>query len=745
MAFDTRWAPWKQQFSFNSTQSGDITDWAESTVANPSASYGITQVISAKGFVYQFRPSTPNNCYRAVVGSGGSLGSWTTVSTGLHATNLVGMEFLWAGDRLYILGGLDYTSGHAVSSTAVSYADINTDGSIGSWTAAASLPSGRSVGCVVALPSRLYYIGGQQIRYTTEFTVFVYDSKSEVYYVDLDTDGIITGSWSTSANALPDLRGNAGVALAGSTIYILGGDKNSTKQSSIYTATVSGSTISSWSTSGYGLPAAMTGPSTCVTEDTLYVIGGIGGSNEVYATVMYGTLDTSGALTGSLSYGTDLSSGDERSICDILVTSTKIYLLGGHSSTGLENYAVEATFAGGLDDYTLTPEDVDLSPTLVTNSPTFYSATLEFELLPTLVTNDQTFPSFTVSPGNVYLTPGYRTGSAQTVFTPAVTRGAVSRTPTLVTNSQTFPTFTVSPGNVYLTPGWRTGNSQGIYLPTVTRDAVELSPELLTNSQTLYAPTASPGDVSLSPDSRTSNVSTLYAPVVAPQAVDLTPTLVTNTSTIFVPEVPVGDAMLTQGLITNGQTFYSSSIEVGDVSVTVPLLGNESTVFAPTIYTGALSLTVHILANEQEFFPATAEPGAVDVSPPLLESGQEFFGGDIYQGALALSVPLVVSFQEFFPSEVYIGALVLEVPFIDSLTSIFAPTVANVGALLPEVLTGSLMGGVWGVVLDPAWDGVVREEGVTGSVEENLWSGAQVDTSWSTEIAPDWAGTTQTQ
>lgn len=345
--------PWQQQYDFNTSQSGEITDWEVTTTANPSSLSGQSQSIVAFGFVFIFHGNLAN-CRRAPINTDGTIGSWTSVSTGI-ASNFNSAEFILAGDKLYCIGGIDDSSGHAESSTTVQYATIGTDGSIGSWTTASSLPSGRRFGRTIIVSGRLYYIGGQQIRYLVQYSSFVEDSKAEVFYADLNSNNVI-GTWSTSANSLPQGRGKACVALAGERIYLQGGEYNSNKRYQIYYADISGNSIGSWSTDLTYENTNMQHSNACcvVTNSTLYVIGGEsssgGGGNkrEVYWIPFneIGEFESPGwssaeflPFPAGISYAT------------AVVTSAYVHIIGGLDNSGWAPYILSAPFDGGSNSY----------------------------------------------------------------------------------------------------------------------------------------------------------------------------------------------------------------------------------------------------------------------------------------------------------------------------------------------------------------------------------------------------------
>lgn len=112
---------------------------------------------------------------------------------------------------IYALGGVEFTSGAPLSS--VLRAPIQSDGSLGSWSEVSSLPEPlRSVEAVV-FQSRIYVVGGA----TTDDV-----SVSSVYRAAIDTLGNV-GSWET-LTSLPEPRANHALTLVANCLHLFGGD-----------------------------------------------------------------------------------------------------------------------------------------------------------------------------------------------------------------------------------------------------------------------------------------------------------------------------------------------------------------------------------------------------------------------------------------------------------------------------------------------------------------------------------------
>jgi hypothetical protein len=343
--------PWQQQYDTNTTQSGEITGWEITTTANPSSLSGQSQAIVAFGFVFIFFVTT-TTCRRAPINLDGTIGSWTSVSTGI-ASNINSCEFILVGNKLYAVGGVTDASGHNESAATVQYATIGSDGSIGSWTTAASMPAGRRYGRLIIIADRMYYIGGSAIRYLVEFTSFVEESKADVFYADIDSGGV-TGTWSTSANSLPQGRDRACVALAGGRIFLQGGEYNASKRYHLYYADVSGSSIGSWSTEITYEDTNMQHSNACcvVTNNTMYIIGGEDSSSGRKRMVYWIGLSETGTLESpGWSSAQFLDSPAGIAFAAAVALKTKLHIIGGLDNSGWAPYILSASFSGGFESY----------------------------------------------------------------------------------------------------------------------------------------------------------------------------------------------------------------------------------------------------------------------------------------------------------------------------------------------------------------------------------------------------------
>jgi hypothetical protein len=185
---------------------GSVGGWT-STTALPSGRYYHSSV-AYNGFLYVIGglDDSLTDVLVAPFHADGSLGDWSPV-TSLPSQRAFHSCIAYNG-FLYVIGG--GTSPYDVV-TEVLVAPLNADGSIGSWTATTALPAARGLHTSVAADGFVYAIGG--LNGDT-----VYD---EVLSAPINGDGSV-GDWSATAS-LPSARGfHSSVAFNGY-MYTFGG------------------------------------------------------------------------------------------------------------------------------------------------------------------------------------------------------------------------------------------------------------------------------------------------------------------------------------------------------------------------------------------------------------------------------------------------------------------------------------------------------------------------------------------
>jgi N-acetylneuraminic acid mutarotase len=324
--------PWKQQYTFNTSQSGDITGWTTESPL-PSA-LAASQAIVTKNRVYllggDISGSPSSTIYTAPINANGTLGSWTTA--GNLPSNLKALQAVVYRNKVFVFGGFN--------STSVYSALINPDGTLGSWVneTPTLIPTGFSQAIVTN--NRIYVFGG------FSYYVWAYSNTNRVQTAPINPDGSI-GNW-TYGPDLPLGMSDSQAVVIKNKVYLICGytDTTSIPFSTIYAADINADgTLGNWTTSG-NTPSALAASQAIVTKNRIYLLGGYNSSG-VQSTVYTAPINADGTL-GTWTTGTPLPVGLKFS--QAITTNSKIYLLGG-STSGNTSAVYSASFSGGLNDY----------------------------------------------------------------------------------------------------------------------------------------------------------------------------------------------------------------------------------------------------------------------------------------------------------------------------------------------------------------------------------------------------------
>ena len=202
------------------------------------AANGFVYVLGGNHFNIEVGDFWTNIVYYAKINSDGSLGAWNNTTPLPQSLYFVSAS-VW-NNTIYLIGGSDgYTS--TLSSNVYS-AQIQTNGSLSSWTTQTSLPAA-IYSQAEAANGYLYVFGG---------TVINGDILRSVYYTKINADGTLTG-WNQTT-PLPQPESYFGAIAANGSIFSVGGYNGTTTTSSFYIAALNGNgSLGSWS-SGTSLP-----------------------------------------------------------------------------------------------------------------------------------------------------------------------------------------------------------------------------------------------------------------------------------------------------------------------------------------------------------------------------------------------------------------------------------------------------------------------------------------------------------
>ncbi len=268
--------PWEQQYGINDVQSGDITGWVGSTGA-PNA-VGGGQVVVTKNRAYFIGGYTSglapiSAVYTATVNPDGTIGSWTA-GPSLPSTMDWGQAIV-TKNRIYAIGA---GNGDLVYTSAV-----NTDGTLAGWTTATALPVRMGMAQAIVTKSYVYVMGG------TNYT----NSISTVCAAPINTDGTL-GGW-TYAASLPGPLTASRAVVTKNRVYLLGGAADSNYVSTVYTAPInSDGTMGAWVT-GTPIPINVGFSQTCVTTNRVYLMGG-SNTNSPFSGVYSAPINADGTI-----------------------------------------------------------------------------------------------------------------------------------------------------------------------------------------------------------------------------------------------------------------------------------------------------------------------------------------------------------------------------------------------------------------------------------------------------------------
>jgi hypothetical protein len=194
---------------------------------------------------------------------------------------------LYANGFLYNIGGVSASNGE-INGTNVFYSQVYSNGTIGNWSNTTPLPEAVFDSAGVADSGFVYVISGD--HYIPAVGDFL---TNTVYYAEMNSDGSL-GNWET-ANSLPQAVFFLGAAVWNHTIYAVGGTTDFNAVDNIYSARIQGDgSLSAWE-SQTALPAKLDSAVTAV-NGGLYLIGGIANGGGIQQQTYYSKINAGGTL-----------------------------------------------------------------------------------------------------------------------------------------------------------------------------------------------------------------------------------------------------------------------------------------------------------------------------------------------------------------------------------------------------------------------------------------------------------------
>ncbi len=340
--------------SLESGYSGTIGSWQPDTNSLP-AIMGTGAAVAANGYVYE--ESGSNNgtvngdLYSAKLNPDGTVGTWSAALT-VPSTPVKFEATVATNGYIYELGG---TNNGGTDQSTVQYAQILPNGTLGAWSTTTVLPALTSRAAAVAANGYIYVIGGDTAGGTTGSTI--------VYYGKVNADGTIS-NW-TTGGALTAASRDIQAVYANGYIIAAGGGDGTNAQTTVQTSAVpaAGGANGAFSTTG---DTALTGgraqATMGVANGYVYVVGGrnTDSTNAPQTSTYYGQLNSAGQI-GSWS---SVSTADALPIPvfghSMVTVNGYMIIMGGFNSSG--------TLVSGVYTATTARIAVDASLDLVGSS-----------------------------------------------------------------------------------------------------------------------------------------------------------------------------------------------------------------------------------------------------------------------------------------------------------------------------------------------------------------------------------------
>lgn len=325
--------------------SGDLSAnlVATNTFTNARGMLGMTTV---NGYLYIAGGLSNGTAYAdtqyAQINTDGTLGSWAASGNASLATARYGIGMVSAGGRLYVTGGYNGTTYY----NNVQIARVNNGGGGGfdSWSAGSTSASDeRSQHATLIYNGYLYAIGGVSLS--------TLSGLNSLEYAPI-TDSGDTGSWTIDSHTLPldggSSRGMFGAVAYKGYMYIVGGWDGASSNNflqTVYYAPIgaSGALTANWASAGSNITNGGYGVSVVAYNGYLYVLGGFDGATE-YNTVQYAQITSNGSLGG---WSSTSSFTGKESDGAALAYNGYMYIAGGSSATDYNTVQYAPIGSGG--------------------------------------------------------------------------------------------------------------------------------------------------------------------------------------------------------------------------------------------------------------------------------------------------------------------------------------------------------------------------------------------------------------
>ncbi len=325
---------------------GSIGTWSYTVDLNDTRT--LFDAVSHGGYLYVVggtdgATNNSNTVSYKAINNGGSGGPVTFSSGSLYATGRKNHTAVAHDGYIYVLGGCITATVCTTATNNISFAALNSDGSVGSWSdVTTNFTSARRDHHAWVLNGRMYIAGGRDAGGS---------SLTDIQYADIGASGDISGSWTTDGTSFPNTGYGPGVTLNENVLYVLGGTNSGGDDSWYAEIDYDSGDVGSF-TSTTILPEGRLRAWTIVYKGYIYAIGGYDGSDYLHS-VLYAPLNpdntigtwqiASSQLNEAMGY---LTSGS------VFALNGYIYIAGGGNASphGSIDYAAIGS-GGDLGDW----------------------------------------------------------------------------------------------------------------------------------------------------------------------------------------------------------------------------------------------------------------------------------------------------------------------------------------------------------------------------------------------------------
>ncbi|MCB0156641.1 MAG: hypothetical protein KDD83_00800 [Caldilineaceae bacterium] len=240
-------------------------------------------------------------------------------------------------DTLYVVGGRIKRPNTVAATTAVYFAGIGPDGTLGDWLQTTSLPEPLFGHAVVTTDTHMYVLGG----YRTDTT----RPRSNVWRAPFQADGTL-GAWEEMKN-MPEARNFTRAVVVDNRVYVVGGYQDGGTFGEVFVADLWAGGITQWREI-LPLPDSVYRHALVAYNGSIYVIGGH--LDKDTATVLRGTPDSQGNIGAWVPVR---SLPAPRAYHAATVYNGDLVVLGGESNGAVLDTVIAAPFQadGGLGDW----------------------------------------------------------------------------------------------------------------------------------------------------------------------------------------------------------------------------------------------------------------------------------------------------------------------------------------------------------------------------------------------------------